>query len=537
MRIFLSLLLADLAALRGWFSKQTASKLLVGAAFILLLLAISRVVYSLSWLYFRGFNLYKEFGLLTASYLVNASIVILFWFILVTTVTSMLTFLLTKNVQTEFLLTLPFKQIYLTTWNFFRTSFLNIFLLLVTLTPIMLAFAQVFLGGVSLYFIFGFIFMLFVLVCFANSIGGLISFAIARLIKNKGIFFAPIGAFLFLTILLVLIQIIFPHDIFLLSEASLENFWSIYNLLPLNNPWFPSYLLTLIILGNQTAVIPLAIFSIILAFFSLFVQSKKFIDLYQSLQEYSHQPLLLTNGSAKEKLLSNKLPVFYKDWLSIIRSPSETSYGILFILFAAVFFAFLSLGKHFRFPQGAWERELVLFSFIWLSFFTTAYLLRVVFPLMAREGSQAWYIFSLPLSREKVLLSKIYLGLVLSIPQMILAIIVWNLMSFITIRELSLPLISLLTVICLSLVSGLLGAVMPNFQEGNSPENVSTSLMGLATLGVAILVTGVNAFLLHAVLNQILSSLAGLLLVILILLALPLLFAFLAYYSLKSYQF
>jgi hypothetical protein len=75
----------------GWFARQGLSKLLVFLGFFSLFILVAKVINALALLYFRSFSVYEEFGFLVSSYLINTSLVILGWFIIVTTLTSIIT--------------------------------------------------------------------------------------------------------------------------------------------------------------------------------------------------------------------------------------------------------------------------------------------------------------------------------------------------------------------------------------------------------------------------------------------------------------
>ena len=537
MNIILALFQADIKGASVWFHRHTLSKLAVSAGFLLLLLLIIKVIYSISFLFFINLTAYEEFGLLSATYLLQASIVVLFWFILSATIVSTLSFLLVRNIRIEYLLSLPIQSVYLQIWLFIRSLTVNIALLLITLTPIMLAFARVFLAGATIQFLANFLFVLFVLVCFSTSLGTLGGFASAKVLKGKGILFAPIAAAIFIGTLILIFRLIFPHEIFLLSQATPTQFWRLYNSLPLNNPLFPSYWLTLILLGKSEFFLPLIIFTFCLSCLSILIQSQTFTKLYQSLQEYGYLPADQFVKSETEKLSKTSKPIVVKDWLSIIRSPAEVSYGIFLILLSLVFFSLLSIATNIHYSQTRWEKELVLFSFVWLAFFTTAYLLRLVFSLVAREGPYAWHIFTLPQQREKILLNKLLLGLFLSIPQIFLAVIMWRMMPFLTKGILFLPLFSLITVIALSLLTGLCGAIMPNFADGRDPEKVSTSATGIMTLLLAIVVTGFHGFLINGILGGQFSIFPSLIVIVASNFFLLFFLSFLARRSVNNYQF
>ena len=122
-------------------------------------------------------------------------------------------------------------------------------------------------------------------------------------------------------------------------------------------------------------------------------------------------------------------------------------------------------------------------------FFTIALLLRFIFPLVSREGRSAWYLFSLPKPRTEILLSKVLLAVLSDIPLFLLALIVWRVLPFAAGYRQIMFGASIMIIFFLSLFQTFLGAIAPNFSLGHDPEKVSTSGMGILTLGLSVAVT------------------------------------------------
>ena len=184
------------------------------------------------------------------------------------------------------------------------------------------------------------------------------------------------------------------------------------------------------------------------------------------------------------KFTQTNIPLVFKDWLSIIRNPSETGYAIFLGSMAVFFFLFLYLGIGHRLTNETWQLQLTVFSFAWILFFATAFFLRFLFPLIAREGKSAWYLFTMPITRNRILFSKILLSILLSIPVMIFAGLIWYLLPFAIGINSYLTYISMVVIFTLAISQILLGAILPNFSQSN-PEKISTSGMGLVTLLVS----------------------------------------------------
>jgi len=142
----------------------------------------------------------------------------------------------------------------------------------------------------------------------------------------------------------------------------------------------------------------------------------------------------------------------------------------------------------------------VVFSFIALLFFATAYTLRIVFPLMAREGRAAWYIFTLPISSKHTLQSKILLGILLIMPYVLFSLALWMML------KVSYPLeitgYSLFLLLCISIVNASMGAIYPNFHESENAEKISTSGMGILCLLISFFLITLGGYFLNMVLQN-----------------------------------
>jgi len=137
----------------------------------------------------------------------------------------------------------------------------------------------------------------------------------------------------------------------------------------------------------------------------------------------------------------------------------------------------------------------MLFVFAWLQFINIAFLLRIVYPLMAKEGPNAWYIFTLPISKLRILFSKIWLALIVSIPFLIFTSFAWMIVPFNKSDYWQFIIISIMSFLTIALANVLFGTIFPNFSQGKDPEKVSTSGMGIVTLFFSFLVIIFSGYL------------------------------------------
>jgi hypothetical protein len=198
------------------------------------------------------------------------------------------------------------------------------------------------------------------------------------------------------------------------------------------------------------------------------------------------------NATITQDILKEGDTLFLKDILSIIRSPSETGYVVFLLSLAVFFFVFLFYAGSFRYATTTWGIGLITFTLGWLLFFVTAFLLRLVFPLMAREKKTSWYLFTLPLSSSQIVISKMKACLVISSVFVLFAVMLWGAAPIPPILKIFLIVISSWAIGALSFIHITLGMIRPNFTDGDEPEKVSTSMMGmLALAGSIVIVSGV----------------------------------------------
>lgn len=145
----------------------------------------------------------------------------------------------------------------------------------------------------------------------------------------------------------------------------------------------------------------------------------------------------------------------------------------------------------FRYTGSPWGPGLITFCLGWLLFFTTAFLLRIIFPVMAREQNSAWYLFSLPLPPERIVISVIKACVGLSAVFGVFSVVLWLMIPIPAASRVFLSVWSIWTIGLLALLHATAGMINPNFADGADPERVSTSVMGMVALGSSMLIIGV----------------------------------------------
>lgn len=545
MKKITTLIKADIKAWQSWFSSQFISKLFVLGGFFLVFASVFLVIFAFSRIFFRNLTFYDLFGLLTANYILHAAILVIFLFAVGSSAASTVALVSAPSDEVDYLLTLPIESFLVGFWLFLKSSLTNLFLLFIVFFPIVLSYALAFLKTSGTNFLVRFIFVLVLIVVASNSLGAMIGFLVAPWFDRRRPIAIVLSMVGFLVLLVVISRAVLPQSLIALYRATPSEFVNVYNRLPLSNQLIPTLWLTkTIIEGLGTHSVAFLFLTTALVIVSLEFQRKKLAPLIQRLK--SRVDPHIATGKARLKKFSSKFflgdSLVYKDWLSVVRSPAETSYIIFLFLIALSFFLFLSRLEVVRSADNQlifkWGLQLTLFTFFWILFFVIAFFLRVVFPLMTREGKSAWYLFTLPIKKERILSSKVDFGAYLSIPAFVLSTAVWLFLPFV--KGSNLIIIVFLTswtILIVSFVQSLSGAIFPNFEVADEPEKISTSTMGI----LALFLSGLVVFLAGFVINAFLKGIFGKEVVftaalILVLILLTVLFL-ISRYSLRRYQF
>lgn len=551
----------DLLAIRHWFKTERLSKLLVILGFVLLSLSLVWVIYKISRLFFDHLSSLEIYGQLTAVYLLNATLVLLAWFGIGSTIASQLTFYFAKSASHRYLMTLPIPSGKISAWQFVRSFFLNLVLVGMIFTPMLVSFYSVFGSGRAFWISYAIILTCFILM--VQSTGILVSLVIARYLTRVGWPHFFFGIVAFLSSAYFILNLILPKSLTLLYFAEPNQFLPIYNSLPLLNPLLPSYWITEILTGSLKSygMLPLVTLTLGLTLLAIELSARNLLPLFQriydrskkqfgswqiygqQLQRKGYLPRLWRDQTGSKNTPNynytfGRQALILKDVLTVLRNSNEAGYGVFLLSLVAFFFLLLRYTRLDRLVANGYSRELALFSLFWFLFFTTAFLLRIVFPLVSREGKSARFIFTLPLSHQAVFFSKLKVSLLLCLPLIGLGIVVWQILPFSENVRTLLTLVSIWGVVALTLTNLFLGMVQPNFTLGSTdPEKVSTSVWGILSLAISLFFSGSLIFELNYVLAEEINFTSGLLTTCLLQAGILAILANLAKYSLKKYEF
>lgn len=161
--------------------------------------------------------------------------------------------------------------------------------------------------------------------------------------------------------------------------------------------------------------------------------------------------------------------------------------GYLFflLLMTISFFGLFGRGYVSNQISSRFSIDATIFAFVWFVFFSATYLIRFVYPFMMNEGRSRWWYFTIPLSAEKLLLSKIFASLAIATPLFLIAASQWWILPFSTNPEF-LTVLSVLTLLFLTFQFCLIGSLKPDFNLAYLPDKASTTLTGIFSLIVTM---------------------------------------------------
>ncbi len=489
MDIIRTLYWADARALHHWLTTKAVSKLIVIALFFLLFGWIAMGLYAIGSVFFRSLASFETYGVLTAQYILHAAIVIIVWLSIGSSVATSVGALFSPSIQMQLLLTLPISKKYLIRWMVLKTCLANAIMLSFAFMPIMFSYASIFqLHSVA--FIIQLIIVFLCIVLLSSSIGSAIAIFAIKVANGHTAVVATTSILIFFSALAGLIQLIFPAELSTLYSASSEVFSRVFPALPLNNLGLPTAWLSMTISsGLSVHTLFAMMLTAVVVMISLRIHDDFFIPTL--LSERSRSRTTSISRVWEKRIRTSRHPLLIQNWLSIIRLPEEIGYGIFLSSVAIFFFVFIAVGTAGGFRQEAWKTQLILFAFGWVVFFTIAYALRFLYPLMGREGKNMWHIFVMPMTRKSLLVSKIQFAILMTIPPSLFAIFTWSILPFASGYRIILSGISISTIVTIAIVQTLLGAITPDFSKDSSPEKASTSGMGLLAL---IASTGIALF-------------------------------------------
>lgn len=487
----LALLRLDFLRIRNWFRSYIGTKLIVLVGFLVVVAFIVSIEYFLSLAFFQFTATQQEFGKAVSYYSLNAALLLLFILAVVSSITSSAAALY-RSEFLRFLLTIPISPGKLFVTRLTSALFQSTWVIVVLLTPILLAFSKSFYLGAD--FVWRALVVLLLLALSTHAIGGLLS---VLLVKQLGRLSRKSLALIFvLTIAgsLLLMRFLFPPAFFKLYYAEdWLAFQRQLGQLPLLSTSLPTNWLVKTLTDAWTAETIYAFIATISVLIASFLVGKTW---YLASWRTAHEGRFLAGKDVPAKAKVSSFPqlsqkpfaaLLTNEFLAIIRSPSEVTYAaFLTSLTIALLFMMRSVpALKDSAPQllpAVYGLSLVGISYLFMTL--TA---RLVYPLIAREKRTSWLLFSIPVKRESILYSKISFALFLVLPSLALAILAASFLALSPALFVTFILLVFLACGSVALIQLFLGTIAPNFYESDNLEATSTSGSGLAAITLSLI--------------------------------------------------
>jgi len=527
-KLLSTLVRLDIARARYWFAQNTLAKSIVFLITACFFGGISFGIANLSYLYFFSLSQFEPYGRLTSEYLLHAALLVSVWFSAISSFILATNSLWKEENESNWLYSQPLSSSALVLWQHVRQLIPNTLLLLILWLPATLGFASVY-QPLEWPWFFGLVlfvsFAITSLAQFFTTTIALLSVPVLVRYRTATLWF---GGFSISLLSSLLIISIFPASLQSLLRIDIDLFSPAFAILPLNQPWF----LTRHVVQLLTAFhwYNLAIFVCVVTLFQgLFFLLQKRV-LRDSLAQVRSTPSrkVLTFHSFQNWY---RAPLLWKEVVCFLRTKSETNFFLFFLGLIAFFFLFLLRALTVNTAIQTQLGSLLPFSLGALLFLATAFLLRLAFPLMAREGNSAWHTLTEPLHRSSLFVSKLLFGLSMGVLLIILSHVgVW-LLPIPEWDRIVLALYASLGVLIITGINTLIGFWWPDWRASDAPDQLSTSLTGFLALGLSLFITGLSVW------SWITFSLAGLTLVAGIgALILFFLFIYTFFFAIKNYQ-
>lgn len=512
MNTFSALLKKERRRSANWFKDNTATKLFVVFGFLAVILGIIFAEYKIASIYLRFAADYPPFGPAMAIYSLKVAVFVLFIFAIISS-TAISSSTLYQNSTLNHLFTLPVKPISIFISKVFP-GWLTSTVVLMILFPLFYIYNKYLFKSVNFEVIT--ISGLLILSVVSQALGTIFSTGIAyflgRVTRRKQliIFLSLIAA------LFILIKFLFPTNLFKLYNAeNFSTFQSQLNDFPLMGKLLPTNWLVDGLVGNLDIISIISTVIIIICLFILVrtIGYKYYLNAWRRAQNQSYLA-----GTSIEKGYRNshfpKLtksknifwPLIVNDLLSLIRSNTEMNYSIfLGSLLAILIFSIRNLVILKDTTPGLLI-AIYLIAYVSLVLIFLISAIRLIFPLIAKEKFTSWFSFSMPISRTKFLIEKLFVAILLGIPSILVAIIVVSGLHLPIEKSFVLVALMFFTVLLINVLQCLFGAINPNFKEAGNTDAISTSGLGVLALVISLLFIVITTIQLSGYFHGIITS-------------------------------
>jgi hypothetical protein len=468
-----------------WFRRHTFAKLLVFLASLLILIGLLNILFWGSYSYFWSIKFLEPYGKLTASYVLHSGLIITTWFVFLSSFIHIFQSIIKPSSELTYLMAQPVKPAIISFWIIFRTWLVNSLLMLIFWLPVSFSYNSVF-GSFSRESIFlNIVLITGLITAVIQVISTLITLLVTPLLKGHETWLASGGVLSFLVITWGLVSLVFPNSLRELLRIDIDKFNTLFSSLPLNQNWVISgkiikYLET----GKfEYLIIPLLITLLIIAI-GIILNSLLITKSWQRVLAKAHNKY------------PHSIPIKWwysyphqaKEALILIRDNSERNALFFFIGLLGFFFFFFQRSLKINQELNNNIESLTAFSLGAILFISTAFLLRIVFPLLTKEGKSAWYLLresksNLDVYKIKANFAKFFITILFLVIN-----ISWLLMPLPLILKQTLILYSSIGIILLGWLNTAMGLMVTEWEKGNEPEQISTSGVGIITLILSLII-------------------------------------------------
>ncbi|MDH5533594.1 MAG: hypothetical protein OEX81_04165 [Candidatus Pacebacteria bacterium] len=489
MTVLLKLFLTDFKQASFWLKKHTIAKILVSIASLLLLTGLVNILFWGSYSYFWSISPYQPYGKLTAIYALHSGLIITAWFVFLSSFIQIFRSIIKPSKELIYLMGQPVKPITISLWISFRAWIINTFLMLIFWLPVTFSYNLVFGEFSTTSLITNIVLITSVITAAIQVTSTFISLIVTPLLKGHESWLAAGGTISFLGISWGLIGLVFPQSLRELIRIDIDKFDQLFSNLPLNQNWVITRKIIQFLETTQISYLVLPIiFFLILIIVGIFINQFLLIKSWQRVlaKAYNRHPLSPPIYWWYQK------PHIIKETLLMIRDHSERNSFFFFLGLLGFFFFFLQRSLNINQDLSQSLESLTAFSLGAVLFISTAFLLRIVFPLLTKEGHSAWYLLrechsGLEVHQTKATYAKLLIGLLF-----VLVNLGWLLMPLSKEIKLSLIVYSSFGVILLGWLNTVMGLMMTEWEKGDNPEQISTSGTGILTLIISlIIITGI----------------------------------------------
>jgi hypothetical protein len=480
-----TLFLADFRQANVWFKKHTFAKLLVFLTSLLILIGLLNVLFWGSYSYFWSIKLLEPYGKLTASYVLHSGLIITTWFVFLSSFVHIFQSIVKPSQEILYLMEQPIKPIILSNWIAFRTWIINSSLMLIFWLPVSFAFNSVFGSFSRAGLIINTILITLLITAVIQVVSTFISLIVTPLLKGYETWLASAGVIGFLLTTWGIISLVFPPTMRELLRIDIDQFDQIFFNLPLNKDWvMTGNIIKYLETGIANYLLIPALLALIVIGIGIIANSLLITKSWQRVLAKNHHKSPLTIPTQ----WWYKYPHQAKELLILIRDNSERNALFFFIGLLGFFFFFLQRSLKINLELNNNIESLTAFSLGAILFISTAFLLRIVFPLLTKEGRSAWYLLresktNLAVYKAKASFAKFFIALLFSIVNLS-----WLMMPLPAEIKQSLILYSSIGVILLGWLNTAMGLMVTEWEKGDEPEQISTSGVGILTLLLSLVI-------------------------------------------------